>query len=122
VTIVRTSYRYKRPPRRKTPVALEVPTVITPAGKRRRASDEAKAALAASIKLPPGDLERKPAIATSRASSGVPAKSAIVTVRRRAERDLPPGLLADTPEEHKRRGDAADAIFRDIVRRIGEKT
>jgi hypothetical protein len=30
-------------------------------------------------------------------------------------------LLADTPEEHRRRGDAADAIFRDIVRRIAKK-
>jgi hypothetical protein len=26
--IVRTAYRYKRPPKRKTPVALEVPAVV----------------------------------------------------------------------------------------------
>jgi hypothetical protein len=41
-------------------------------------------------------------------------KSAIVTVRR-------PGRFGDvpdmTPEEHRRRGDAADALFREIVRR-----
>jgi hypothetical protein len=27
--IVRTSYRYKRPPKRKKPVTLEVPAVVT---------------------------------------------------------------------------------------------
>jgi hypothetical protein len=26
-----------------------------------------------------------------------------------------------TPEEHKRRGDAADALFREIVRRVKER-
>jgi hypothetical protein len=57
--IVRTAYRYKLPPRKRKPVALEVPAVITAASKRRRASDEAKAALAASLELAPG--ERKPA-------------------------------------------------------------
>jgi hypothetical protein len=36
VTIVRTAYRYKRPPRRKKPVALEVPAVV-------KAADPAKA-------------------------------------------------------------------------------
>jgi hypothetical protein len=30
--IVRTAYRYKRPPRRKKPVALDVPTVVKAAG------------------------------------------------------------------------------------------
>jgi hypothetical protein len=34
--IVRTTYRYKRPPRRKKPVALEVPAVV-------KAADPAKA-------------------------------------------------------------------------------
>jgi hypothetical protein len=29
MTVVRTSYHYKRPPRRKKPVALEVPAVVT---------------------------------------------------------------------------------------------
>jgi hypothetical protein len=38
--IVRTAYRYKRPPRRKQPVALEVPAVVKaadPAKARKRA-------------------------------------------------------------------------------------
>ena len=29
MTIVRASYRYKRPPKRKKPVTLEVPAVVT---------------------------------------------------------------------------------------------
>jgi hypothetical protein len=44
-----------------------------------------------------------------------PPKSAIVTVKRR------PGRFGDapdlTPEEHRQRGDAADALFREVVRR-----
>jgi hypothetical protein len=47
--------------------------------------------------------------------------SAIVTTRRpKAAASLPPGLLADTPEEHRRRGDAADALWRELGRRIRE--
>ena len=33
-----------------------------------------------------------------------------------------PALPDLTPEEHQRRGDAADALFREIQRRIAEKT
>jgi len=32
------------------------------------------------------------------------------------------GLLPETPEEHRRRGDAADALWRELVRRVAEKT
>ena len=97
-------------------MALEVPAVITAASKRKRASDEAKAALAASIELATGELEQKPASAPQRA-----AKAAIVTIRRQAARIIPPGLLAETPEEHRRRGDAADATWRELVRRVAAK-
>jgi hypothetical protein len=55
--------------------------------------------------VPPANADRKPAI---------------VTIRRKPERVLPPGLLPETPEEHKRRGDGADALFRDIVQRIAQ--
>jgi hypothetical protein len=44
-------------------------------------------------------------------------KSAIVTARKpgpRSSSDVPDM----TPEEHKRRGDAADAMFREIKRRV----
>jgi hypothetical protein len=43
--------------------------------------------------------------------------SAIVTARKPGKA-IPDGWLPDTPEEHKRRGDAADALFREIVRRV----
>jgi hypothetical protein len=89
--IVRTAYRYKRPRGKRKPVTLEVPAVITAASKRKRASAEAKAALAASLKHPV-EPERKPASTPERA-----AKAAIVTNRRQAARIIPPGLLADTP-------------------------
>jgi hypothetical protein len=70
VTIVHsTSYRYKRPPRKRKAAALDVP--------------------------------------------------AIVTIKRKS------GKFADvpdmTPEEHKRRGDAADALWRELVRRVREE-
>ena len=38
------------------------------------------------------------------------ASPRIVTVRRKAARIVPAGLLADTPEELQRRADAADAL------------
>ena len=117
--IVRTAYRYKRPPGKRKPVAIEVPAVITATSKRRKAAAEAKAALAASLKLAPGEPELKPAAAPSQ---GAAAKPAIVTIRRKTAKLLPSGLLPETPEEHRRRGDAADAMFRKIVHRIAERT
>jgi hypothetical protein len=32
------------------------------------------------------------------------------------------GLLPETPEEYRRRGDAADALWRELVRRVAETT
>jgi hypothetical protein len=119
--IVRTSHRYKRPPGKRKPVAIEGPAVITTASKRRRAAAAAKAALAASIELAPGELEQSPVPAVSR-TSGAAAKSAIVTVRRKAARIIPPDLLPETPEEHQRRGDAADAMWRELVCRLRGRT
>jgi hypothetical protein len=83
MTIVHYEYRYKRPPRKKKPVALEVPAVVT----RRKPA--------------PGKVEAPP-----------PAKSAIVTIRKRGS-DVPDL----TPAEHQRRGDAAEALFREMKRR-----
>ena len=116
MTVVRTSYHYKRPPKRKKPVTIEGPAVITAASKRRKVAAEAKAALKASIKLAPGE---SPTPTASRTSSGGAAKSVIISVRRKMARIIPPGLLPETPKEHRRRGDAADALFREIRRRIG---
>ena len=90
--IVTSTYRYKRPPRKRKAVPLEGPAIV-----RRGAA--------------------KPADA-SRAPANDDRKSAIVTAKRR------PGRFGDvpdmTPEEHQRRGDAADALFREIVRRATE--
>jgi hypothetical protein len=80
--IVRTAYRYKRPPRKRKPVALEVPAVVMatdPAKPRQR--------LVAAPERPhdpaPAASERKPTI---------------VTIRDRKLAAIPAGLLADTPE------------------------
>ena len=61
------------------------------------------------------------------ASAALPAanddrSSAIVTIRHKPEKILPPGLLPETSEEHQRRGDAADALWRELVRRVAKKT
>jgi hypothetical protein len=83
MTIVHYEYHYKRPPRKKKPVALEVPAVVT----RRR------------------PMPKK---------AEVPPTSAIVTIRKPGK-----GYVPDlTPEEHQRRGDAAEALFREMKRRI----
>ena len=48
-------------------------------------------------------------------------KFSIATARRPGkEARIPPGLLADTPEEARRRGYAADELFRELVRRAHE--
>jgi hypothetical protein len=54
-----------------------------------------------------------------RATEAAPESPAIATIRRRkAAASLPPGLLPDTPEEHKRQGDAVAAMWRKMVRRM----
>ena len=130
--IVTTHYRYKRPPRKRKAVAMEVPAIVTRAKKkpgrvltRIDTSDEAK----------PANDDRKPVIVTRRKRPALriealvepkdpphaneERKSAIVTIRRKPGRC---GTVPDmTPEEHKRRGDAADELFREIVRRATSK-
>jgi hypothetical protein len=94
--IVTTTYRYKRPLRKKKPVLLEVPAIVN----KRAASPQAGAPKPAS----PANDDRKPVI---------------VTVKRRSSRF---GEVPDmTLEEHRRRGDAADTLFREIVRRAAGK-
>ena len=95
MTIVHYEHHYKRPPRKKKPAApLEVPAVVRT--EPARANDD-----------------RKPA---PKAEAPAPWKSAIVTIRKRGS-DVPDL----TPEEHRRRGDAAEAIFRELKRRIAER-
>ena len=102
--IVTSTYRYKRPPRKRKAVALEVPAIvdrtrITKAGKHDTLADDAKPA--------------KPT--KSPTARNLPA---IVTARRPKGGASIPGLLPDTPEAHRRRGDAADALWRELVRRV----
>ena len=122
--IVTTHYRYKRPPGRKKPVALEVPAVITAKSSRRPIGERTAA------EMPFAPVSgRKGAVqpSTPREAERVahPAnpdrKPAIVTIRRTAAKILPPGLLPETPEEHRRHGDAAEAMFREMKRAIAEK-
>ena len=55
--IVTSTYRYKRPPRKKKPVLLEVPAIVT----KRAASPQASAPKPAA----PANDDRKPAIVTT---------------------------------------------------------
>ncbi len=121
--IVTTHYRYKRPPKRLKAAAIEGPAVVrdpasggrdTADKKGRRGSKEAAARVASAARTACAGTENSSTPATD------DRKPAIVTARRpRASRfgDVPE--LA--PEEHKRRGDAADALFRELVRRTGGK-
>ena len=86
--IVTTHYRYKRPPRKRKAVALEVPAIVR-AGTASAAPAE----------------DRKPAIVTARRP-------------RKRYADVPDM----TPEEHQRRGDAADALWRELLRRASEES
>jgi hypothetical protein len=91
--IVTSTYRYKRPPRKRKPVLLEVPAIVV---KRAPRSQQASAP--------------KPA-----APANDDRKSVIVTARKRKSRVGDAPDMA--PEEHQRRGDAADTLLREMVRR-----
>jgi hypothetical protein len=105
--IVRHAYRYKRPPRKRKAVALEVAAVV-------KAADPAKA----SKRGAPPSVE--PTGTPIRHSDEAIARSpAIVSSCKRA-------ALADvsdlTPEELQRRDDTADALWRELVcRATGKK-
>jgi hypothetical protein len=112
--IVRSTYRYKRPARKRKPVAPAVPAVVTIPRKRGR-----------KVAAPPAETDaetaERPAIILRRHKNEIrpEAKSSIVTVRRRGRRF--PDVPEMTPEEHRRVGDLADALWRDMVRRITDK-
>ena len=110
--IVTTHYRYKRPPKRKQPVALEVAVVTIRDSKRRQASSRDDTAETTTTVVSAGD-EAKPAL-----PSAAEKQSAIVTIRRKSRFGDVPELA---PEEVRRRADAADAMFQDFKRQIAEK-
>jgi hypothetical protein len=122
--IVTTTYRYKRPPRKRKAVAIEAPAVVTTKSSRRQPVGRKEQAAA---EVDAGHPSRGEAAqpSTPRAAARVappPAnddrKSAIVTVKRKSRFGDAPDL---TPEEYQRRGDAADALWRELVRRATAK-
>jgi hypothetical protein len=112
--IVRTTYRYKRPPRRKKPVALEVPAVVKavePAKARKRASGQGREPPPPAPEPANDDLKPAPPPAAEK-------KPAIVTIRRKSRFGDVPELA---PDEVRQRADAADATFQDFKRQIAAK-
>ena len=80
--------------------------------RKRKAVEIAGPAIARKAK--PGNDNRPDVLSRD----DTPPASAIVTAQRpRAFASIPAGLLPDTPEEHQRRGEAADALWRELVRR-----
>jgi hypothetical protein len=98
MTVVRSTYCYKRPPRKRQAVTLEGPAVV-------KASEPEPFVTAADEASGPTE---------GHVSDAATAWPAIVTARRPGAKDLPDM----TPEEHQRRGDAADALLREVARRI----
>ena len=92
--IVTTTYRYKRPPRKRKAAPLDGPAIV------RRGATPSQRASASTPTTSANDDDRK---------------SVIVTVKRRRSRfgDVPDMTL----EEHRRRGEVADTLFREIVQR-----
>ena len=107
--IVTSTYRYKRPKRTKPQAITGGPAVVTPRKRALLPTDGTK------LQPPPPANDDGPEPDTSPRGK----KSAIVTVKRRRNRF---GDAPDlTPEEHRQRGDAADALFREIVRRATDR-
>ena len=111
MTIVTYAHRSKRPLQKQQAPLTGV--VATKRGRRPRLAETA------------AELERsaspekanEAALSVVRPAANDDHKPAIVTNRRPRKRDT----TDMTPEEHQRRGDAADAMMREIKRRIAEK-
>jgi hypothetical protein len=111
--IVTTTYRYRRPPRRKKPVALGVPAVVRaadPAKEQKRASRQGREPQPTPE---PSNNDPKPAPPTA-----AEPKPTVVTIRRKSWFGDVPELA---PEEVRRRADAANEMFQDFKRQIAAK-
>src|SRR6476659_9857658 len=105
--VVTTTCRYKRPPKKRKPgPAIEQRIVAAKKGRRfEKTSGGQRFTPQGGSTQPSTDSSRVP----SPANDDGPRKSAIVTARKpRLWRSDVPDM---TPEEHRRRGDAADALF-----------
>jgi hypothetical protein len=105
--IVTSTYRYKRPPRKRNAQAVAIPQAVVKARKTKphhvQRLKEARAV--PPVTAPPANHDRK---------------SSIVTIRRRGRHF--PDVPDVTPEEHRRVGDLADALWRDMVRGIKDQS
>jgi hypothetical protein len=133
--IVTYAHRYKRPPKKLKAVALEVPAVVRVSTGGQPGKGRAGNASGGHRKLPPQDRNDLPAIAPGKGrgvgpvvpvdgsdvrSDGATTQPARI-VRTRSRRASVFGDAPDmTPEEHKRRGEAADTLWRELVRRATE--
>ena len=112
-------YRYERPPRKRKAVAIEVPAVVKEKSSRRPAYQVAAEVISLEPRLGDGAAKATTAIDASRdrpVTGGGKLKLATVTARRPKAVNLPTGLLPDT--QYQRRGEAADALWRELVRRV----
>ena len=109
--IVTSHYRYKRPPRKRQAAALEVPVVL-------KATEPTKARKSVTPAESDATVVAPDAVALG---DRVAPPSAIETIRRRKHAMLAHLLEDLTPEELQRRGDAADAIMREVKRRIRQR-
>ena len=124
--IVTTTYRYKRPPRKRKAVALEGPAVVTAKSSRRPSlgTKRRRPRFGAARHYDDGAAQLNQAHRARQHEYPVrlPAnddrKSAIVTIKRKSRFGDAPDL---TPEEHQRRGEAADAMWRGLVGRATAK-
>jgi hypothetical protein len=117
--IVTTHYRYKRLPRKRKAVALEVPAVVKASKKGRRMELNETASQQARSDQGRAGLDDR----STAPSATAPHKSAIVTARKPGKART---LIDWTPDpeeeaEHNRRANAADALFREIVRCVAGK-
>ena len=122
--IVTTSYRYKRPPRKRKAVALEAPAIVTAKSSHRLTGTKEAGPR---LRSRPPSRQRGSALNQAHRARqhefAPPAnddrKTAIVTVRRRGKRFFDAPDL--TPEELQRRGEAASAMWSRLVGRATAK-
>jgi hypothetical protein len=125
--IVTTAYRPKRPPKKRKAVAIAGPVIVrkAKATKGVHTADTPKPGQAVKVSSREDTGQRwapPPAANDGGKPEPLPIggkKSALVTARRPGARRVNVPDL--TPEEHQRRGDAADALWRELVRRATAK-
>jgi hypothetical protein len=110
--IVTSTYRYKPPPKKRKPVALEVPTVVT-TKKSRRPVPKSAAAEAVSQSPRLHDGAAQPGTARSAVTTPPPArKSAIVTAKRSKR-------IIAAPDDASEASPSVKAFFARMIRPRG---